>query len=96
MIEVFGVFNEWGIQLNFFFLFTLYTNLDLVLVKDSLFKVIDKDFNSFNKFLCVRFDRTFFSKHKYSSFHCFEKQKLKDAVNFIFMFYFILMYLFVG
>ena len=80
----------------FGFFLTLYTNFDLVRVKDSLFKVIYKVLNSFIKFLCVRFDRTFFSKHKYSSFHCLEKQKLKDAVNFIFMFYLILMYLFVG
>ena len=60
---------------------TLYTNLDLVLVRDSLFKVIDKVSNSFNKILCIRFDRAFFSKKKYSSFHCFDKQKFKDAVN---------------
>ena len=31
----------------------------------------------------VRFDRAFFSENKYSSFHCFDKQKFEDAVNFI-------------
>ena len=39
---------------------TLYTNLDLVLVRDSLFKVIDKVFNYFNKFLCVRYESILF------------------------------------
>ena len=51
-------------------------------MRDSLFKVIDKVFNSFNKFLCVRFDGAFFSKNKYSSFYCFDQHKFKDAVNF--------------
>jgi len=52
-------------------------------VRDSLFKVIDKVLNSFNQFLCVRFDRAFFSQNKHSSFHCFDKQKFKDVGNFI-------------
>ena len=45
-------------------------------MKDSLFKVIDKVFNYFNKFLCVKFDKALFSKnYNQSSFHCFDKQK---------------------
>ena len=61
-------------------------------MRDSLFKVIDKVLNSFNKPLCVRFDGALFSKKKYrcSSFHCFDKQKFKDAVNFILYFCFFL------
>ena len=63
--------------------------MDLVLVRDSLCKVIDKVLNSFNTFLCVRFDRAFLSKKKYSSFYCFDKQNFKDAVNFILFYAFV-------
>ena len=46
----------------------LYTNLDLALVNDALFSVIDNVFSSYNTFLCIRFDESFFCQKKIFGF----------------------------
>ena len=63
---------------------TLYTKLD----QDSILKhveaLLDLVFNSTNrKYLCIRFDKSFFSSKRYESFNCFDLLQFKESVRFI-------------
>jgi len=63
---------------------TLYTNLDQKLIEDHIFAIMDLVFNSSNrKFICIGYDKSFCSMKKYSGYHCFDKQKLKEAIHFL-------------
>ena len=63
---------------------TLYTNLDQNKVLAHLNDLFDMVFNSSNrKFLCIRFDKSFFSSKPYDSYQCFDVNRFKKAVHFI-------------
>ena len=63
---------------------TLYTNIDQGSILQHVEALLDLIFNSSNrKYLCVRFDKSFFSSKCYKSFLCFDLLQFKDAVRFI-------------
>ena len=65
---------------------TLYTNLDLDIVKTNLFELFDNIFNSYTrKFLCVKSIKGsgFFSHRTYNTFHTFTKSLIKQCVEFV-------------
>ena len=63
---------------------TLYTNLNQLAVLQHLDALFELVFNSASrKFLCVRYDKCFFSGKTYQSYSCFDLQMFKDAVRFV-------------
>ena len=62
---------------------TLYTNLNLKEVENSLNSLIDLIFSSKNKYICIGYDKSFISAKKYNGYFTFDKNTLKDAVTFI-------------
>ena len=64
---------------------TLYTNLDLGVVGRLLSEMIDLIYSNINKYICVckYNENCFFSKKEYNGYHCFSKEKLCEAIDFI-------------
>lgn len=63
---------------------TLYTNLGQSDVLTHLFQLFDLVFDSSSrKFLCIGWNRSFFSKKVYKGYHCFDLSQFKEAVHFI-------------
>ena len=62
---------------------TLYTNLNLMEVENSLNSLIDLIFSNKNKYICIGYKKSFFSSKKYNGYYFFDKQLIKDAINFI-------------
>ena len=71
----------WSMQV--FDFTTLYTSLDLKEVENALFGLIDLLFSSHNKYICIGFQKSFFSKKKYRGYYSFDNQSLKHALKFI-------------
>ncbi len=71
----------WSMQVYDFT--TLYTNLELKEVENSLFGLIDLLFSSHNKFICIGYQKSFFSKKKYKGYFCLDAPTLKEAITFI-------------
>ena len=62
---------------------TLYTNLNLLEVENSLNSLMDLIFSNKNKYIGVGYKKSFFSSKKYNGYYTFDKQLIKDAINFI-------------
>ena len=63
---------------------TLYTNLDQSAIKDNVFSILDHIFNLSNrKYLCIGYDKSFFSKRQYKGHLCFDLDSFKKAIDFI-------------
>ena len=63
---------------------TLYTNLDQGMILSHLIDVVDLTFNSSSrKFICMRWDKCFFSSRKYKGYHCFDHVEFKKAICYI-------------
>ncbi len=71
----------WSMQV--FDFTTLYTKLDLQEVISSLYGIIDLLFSSANKFICIGYEKSFFSKKKYRGYHCFDIVTFKKAICYI-------------
>ena len=71
----------WSMQVYDFS--TLYTNLELNDVEESLFQLCDLLFSSKHKYICVNSYKAFFSIKKYNGFTCFDKISFKQAISFI-------------
>ena len=70
----------WSMQVYDFT--TLYTSLNLKEVEKSLFSLIDLVFSNKNKYICIGYNKSFFSKKKYKGYYTFDSRSLKDAVKF--------------
>jgi len=62
---------------------TLYTNLNLDVVRESLNSLIDLTFSEKNKYICISYDRAFFAKKKYNGYYTFDAKSIKDAIEFL-------------
>ena len=62
---------------------TLYTKLDLQEVINSLYGIINLLFSPTNKYICIGYKKSFFSKKKYRGYHCFDNVTFKEAICFI-------------
>lgn len=63
---------------------TLYTNLDQDAIKHNIFSVLDLTFNSTSrKYLCIGYEKSFFSKIKYKGYSCFDLELFKKAIDLI-------------
>ena len=63
---------------------TLYTNLDQQQIEFHLNQVVDLVFNSSNrKFLCIGWEKSFFSAKCYRGYRCFEIEQFKAAIRYI-------------
>ena len=63
---------------------TLYTNIGHNDVISHLFQLFDIVFDSDSrKYLCVGWNRSFFSRRTYKGYHCFDLAKFKEAVHFV-------------
>ena len=63
---------------------TLYTNLNQTDIITHLFDLFDIVFNaSSRKFLCVGYNKSFFSSRTYKGYHCFDIDLFKAAVQFV-------------
>ena len=65
---------------------TLYTKLELNEVEKMINEVIELIYSERNKYICIaKYDssKCFFSKKLYNNHYCFDKEKLKEAVNFV-------------
>jgi len=63
---------------------TLYTNLDQGAIKNNIFSILDLTFNSTNRrYLCVGYEKSFFSKIKYKGYSCYDVDSFKKAIDFI-------------
>ena len=64
---------------------TLYTNLNLTVVENLLFELIDLLYSNTNKYICISKynDNCFFSKKEYNGYQCFSSEKLKEAIGFL-------------
>lgn len=65
---------------------TLYTNLDLGYVEESLYGLIDLLFpvnTNGTTFMCVNPFRQFFSHKKYNNYTCLTKTQLKNMIHFV-------------
>ena len=71
----------WSMQVYDFT--TLYTNLELKEVENSIFGLIDLLYSSHNKFICIGYQKSFFSKKKYKGYFCLDAPTLKEAITFI-------------
>ena len=62
---------------------TLYTNLDQDAIKHNIFSILDLTFNPTNrKYLCVGYEKSFFSRTTYKSYYCFDLDSLKKSNRF--------------
>ena len=80
-IKKLNAIDIWSMQV--FDFTTLYTNLELKEVENSLYGLIDLLYSSHNKFICVGYQKSFFSKKKYKGYFCFDAHAMKEAINFI-------------
>ena len=72
----------WSLQV--FDFSTLYTNIDQTAILQHLYSLLDLVFNtSSRKFLCIRYDRCFFSSKQYTSYACFDLHLFKEAIRFV-------------
>ena len=71
----------WSMQV--FDFTTLYTKLDLQEVISSISGMIDLIFSPTNKYICINYKKSFFSKKKYKGYHCLDKESFKEAVQYI-------------
>lgn len=71
----------WSLQVYDFS--TLYTNLNLNDVEDSLFGLCNLLFSPRSKFICINTYKAFFSIKKYNNFSCFDINLFKKAISFI-------------
>ena len=62
---------------------TLYTNLDLKDVEETLFDLCDLLFSSKHKYICINPYKAFISAKKYNGYICFDKALIKKAISFI-------------
>ena len=62
---------------------TLYTNLNLDQVMESLKDLCELIFSSSKSFICIGYYRTFFSNKKYRGYHCWSKTQFLNAISFI-------------
>ena len=65
---------------------TLYTKLELNEVEIMINEVIDLIYSERNKYICIAkydYSKCFFSKKIYNNYHCFDRNKLKEAVYYI-------------
>ena len=71
----------WSMQVHDFS--TLYTNLGLEDVEETLHELCDLLFSSHHKYICINQYRAFFSKKKHKDCSCFDKSLFKKAISFI-------------
>ena len=54
------------------------------MILSHLIDVVDLTFNSSSrKFICMRWDKCFFSSRKYKGYHCFDHVEFKKAIGYI-------------
>lgn len=70
----------WSMQVYDFS--TLYTNLNLQDVEESLHELCDLLFKGQYKYICVNTQKAFFARKKYNGFSCFDKDLFKKAISF--------------
>ena len=62
----------------------MYTNIDQTKVFEHLVSILNLVFNgSRRKYLCIRYDKAFFSSKTYSSYTCFDLELFIKAVGFV-------------
>ena len=71
----------WSMQV--FDFTTLYTKLDLQEVISSLYGLIDLLFSPSNKYICIGYRKSFFSKKKYKGYYCYDITTFKEIIRFI-------------
>ena len=70
----------WSMQVYDFS--TLYTNLNLQDVEESLHELCDLLFKGQYKYICVNAQKAFFARKKYNGFSCFDKDLFNKAISF--------------
>ena len=71
-------------SLQVFYFSTLYTNLNHVCIIEHLEALLELVFNNTNRrFLCIKYDKAFFSARKYNSYKCFDLDTFKLAIRYV-------------